>query len=106
MTKYNLKIKKGTDFVFDFRFRKTEDNSLVPLTGTSGTMNIDVDDVKYPGVVTIDDTLNVVRCKVARSITATIPVGVGRYDIDLEMPNGDVLNIFSGDVEILENVNV
>ena len=109
MTKYNLKLKKGTDFNFPFRIRKTETGELVDLTGYAGSMRIKD---KYNGVilasaiVNIDTDTNIVSFSINHTDTAQLPEGIALYDIDLTNASGEVRNVFYGEIEILQNTNI
>ena len=107
MKKYNLKLKKGTDFLFLFRIKDAETGDVKDLTGYSGAMKIKD---KYNGSVIATADVNitsndVVQCNIDKTATAALPAGVAVYDISLTNNDNKTAVIFYGEIEILNNTN-
>ena len=108
MTKYNLKLKKGTDFLFPFRIKDAVTGEVKDITGYTGSMRIKD---KYEGYViaTADVTVtadNIVQCKIDKSATTALPAGIAVYDISLTNTANLTEVVFYGEIEILNNTNI
>lgn len=108
MKKYNIKIKRGTDFLFYFRIKDKESDTIKDLTGYSGVMRIKD---KYTGTVIATGTVtitaeNVVQCAIDKVGTTAMQAGVAVYDISLTNTAAQTNVIFYGEVEILNNTNI
>lgn len=108
MKKYNQKLKKGTDYLFPFRIKDAETDTVKDLTGYSGSMRIKD---KYSGsvIATAEVTItseNVVQCSISKNDTVNIPECVAVYDISMTNGAGLTNVILYGEIEILNNTNV
>ena len=105
--KFNISIKKGTDFYIKFRIKDTKTGTVKDLTDYTGRMKVKD---SYTGAVVATANVsvdnNTITATISKTDTATMPAGAAVYDIDLIAPDGKTLNLLSGDVTIENNTNI